>query len=146
MALRLVITDAVWAALEPLWRSVKPDAGSPPQLHDRRFIEAGLYPARTGMPWRDVPDEFGQWDAVYHRCRRWKARHIWRHLWQRVQPHGCALAHQVCIDATIMRAQQHAAGARKPTVAKTPRLWAALGAALPPHDMPPAPMNIRASA
>ena len=146
MALRLVITDAVWAELEPVLRTIKHYAGSPPQLHDRMFIEAVLYQARTGIPWRDFPDDFGNWDAVYNRFRRWEARHIWKHLWQHVQQHGCELAHQVFIDSTIMRAHQHAAGARKKTVDKKPRLWAALGADCPPHDMPPASMNTRASA
>jgi transposase len=146
MAIRLVITDAVWAELEPILRTMKHYAGSPPQLNDRMFIEAVLYQARTGIPWRDLPDDFGHWDAVYHRFRRWEARHIWRNLWQRVQQHGCELAHQVFIDSTVMRAHQHAAGARKKTVAKKPRLWAALGADFPLNYMPPAPMNTPVSA
>jgi transposase len=146
MAIRLVITDAVWAELEPVLRSIKHYAGSPPQLNDRMFIEAVLYQARTGIPWRDLPDDFGNWDAVYNRFRRWEARHIWKNLWQHVQQHGCELAHQVFIDSTIMRAHQHAAGARKKTVDKKPRLLAALGADFPPNYMPPAPMNTRASA
>jgi transposase len=146
MAIRLMITDAVWAELEPVLRTIKHYAGSPPQLNDRMFIEAVLYQARTGIPWRDLPDDFGHWDAVYHRFRRWEARHIWKNLWPHVQQHGCELAHQVFIDSTIMRAHQHAAGARKKTVDKKPRLLAALGADFPPHYMPPAPMNTRASA
>ena len=50
MAIRLVITDAVWAELEPILRTIKHSAGSPPQLHDRMCIEAVLYQARTGIP------------------------------------------------------------------------------------------------
>jgi transposase len=146
MAIRLVITDAVWAELEPVLRTIKHYAGSPPQLNDRMFIEAVLYQARTGIPWRDLPEDFGHWDAVYHRFRRWEARHIWKNLWQHVQQHGCALAHQVFIDSTIMRAHQHAAGARKKTVDKKPRLLVALGVDFPPNYMPPAPMNTRGSA
>jgi transposase len=56
MAIRLVITDAIWAELEPVLRSMKYYAGSPPQLSDRLFIEAVLYQARPGIPWRDLPD------------------------------------------------------------------------------------------
>jgi putative transposase len=37
-----------------------------------------LYVARTGIPWRDLPAEFGQWDAVYNRFRRWEKRHVWQ--------------------------------------------------------------------
>jgi transposase len=89
---------------------------------------------------------FGHWDAVYNRFRRWEARAIWKNLWPHVQQNGCELAHQVFVDSTLMRAHQHAAGARKNTVAKKPRLLAARGADFPPHDMPPAPMNTRVSA
>lgn len=42
MALRLVITDAVWAELEPVLRTITHYAGSPPQLNDRMCIEAVL--------------------------------------------------------------------------------------------------------
>ena len=138
MALRLVITDAVWAELAAVLRTIKHHAGSPPQLSDRMFIEAVLYQARTGIPWRDLPDDFGHWDAVSNRLRRWEARNLWKRLWQHRQPNGCQVAKQVFIDSTIMRAHQHAAGARKKTVGKTPRLWVALGAAFPPSCMPPA--------
>jgi transposase len=146
MAIRLVITEAVWAELAPVLRSITHDAGSPPQLNARLCIEAVLYPARTGLPWRDFPDAFGHWHAVYNRCRRWQARHLWKHRWPQVPQHGCELAHQVFIASTIRRAPQHAAGARQKPVAKKPRLLAALGADFPPHDLPPAPLNTPASA
>jgi transposase len=146
MALRLVISDAVWAELEPVVRALKHYAGSPPQLSDRMFIEAVLYQARTGIPWRDLPDDFGNWDAVYNRFRRWEARQLWKRLWQHMQHTGCQLAKQVFIDSTIMRAHQHAAGARKKTVVNKPRLWAALGADCPPSCMPPVRMKTPASA
>jgi putative transposase len=138
MALRLVITDAVWAEMEPILRMLKHSAGSPPQLSDRLFIEAVLYQARTGIPWRDLPEDFGHWDAVYNRFRRWEARSLWKRLWQHVQQHGCALATQIFIDSTIIRAHQHAAGAPKKTVGNTPRLLAALGEDFPPSYTPPA--------
>ena len=111
MAIRFMITEAVWAEMEPVLRTIKHVAGSPPQLSDRMCIEAVLSQARTGIPWRDFPDDFGHWDAVYHRLRRWEARDIWKKLWQHMQHHGCALATQVFIASTIMRAHQHAAGA-----------------------------------
>ena len=69
MALRLLISDALWSKIEPVLRELKHAAGSPPKLSDRMFIEAVLYQARTGIPWRDLPDEFGDWNAVYHRFR-----------------------------------------------------------------------------
>jgi transposase len=109
------------------------------------FIEAVLYLARTGTPWRDLPEAFGHWDAVYNRFRRWERRGLWRQLWERLQTDACPLTRQLFIDATIVRAHQHAAGALKKTVATPPRLWAALGAAGPPKSMPAVAMNVRAS-
>ena len=115
MALRLVITDAVWAEMASVLRALTHDAGSPPQLSDRMVIAAVLSQARTGIPWRDLPEDFGHWEAVSNRLRRWEARHLWKRLWHHMQQNGCALATQVFIDSTSMRAHQHAAGARKKT-------------------------------
>ena len=135
---RLLSTDEAWAEIAPILATLKSRAGSPPALSDRLFIEAVLYLARTGAPWRDLPADFGQWDAVYNRFRRWEARGIWRRLWERLQVVDCRVALYLFIDATIVRAHQHAAGALKKTVAKPHRLWAALGAAYRPKSMPAA--------
>jgi len=90
------------------------------------FIEAVLYNARTGMPWRDLPACFGKWDAVYNRFRRWEQSGVWRKLWEELQDEKCKRAKDIFIDSTIVRAHQHAAGALKKTVAKRHRLWAVL--------------------
>ncbi len=113
MALRLLITDAVCSTLEPLLRESKHAAGAPPRLSDRLVIEAVLYQARTGTPWRDLPDEFGHWNAVYQRFRRWEKRHLWARLWQQIQQVDDEPLKEVFIDSTILRARQHAAGAVK---------------------------------
>jgi transposase len=112
MTVRLLFTDAAWAEIAPRL-AVKHKAGSSPELSDRLFLEAVLYVARTGIPWRDMPREFGHWDAVYNRFRRWDARGLWRQLWERLQRDACQVALHLFIDSTIVRAHQHAAGARK---------------------------------
>jgi len=120
MSVRLLLTDEAWAEIAPILATLKSRAGSPPVLSDRLFIEAVLYLARTGTPWRDLPEAFGRWDAVYNRFRRWERRGIWRQLWERLQAEECPLARHLFIDATIVRAHQHAAGALKKTrVAKS---------------------------
>ena len=63
MSVRLLLTDEAWAELAPILATLKSRAGSPPALSDRMFIEAVLYLARTGTPWRDLPADFGHWDA-----------------------------------------------------------------------------------
>jgi transposase len=113
MSVRLLLTDEAWAEIAPILATLKSRAGSPPALSDRLFIEAVLYLARTGLPWRDLPEAFGHWDAVYNRFRRWERRGIWRQLWERLQTQECPLTRHLFIDATIVRAHQHAAGALK---------------------------------
>ena len=135
MAVRLLLTDEAWAEIAPILATIKSRAGSPPVLSDRRFLEAVLSLARTGTPWRDLPKDFGHGDAVYNRFRRWEARGIWRRLWERLQTEACPLTRHLFIDATSVRAHQHAAGALKKKAGTPPRLWAALGAACPPKSM-----------
>jgi hypothetical protein len=74
MSVRLLLTDEAWAEIAPILAKLKSRAGRPPVLSDRLFIEAVRYRARTGLPWRDLPKDFGRWDAVYNRFRRWEVR------------------------------------------------------------------------
>ena len=71
MSVRLLLTDKAWEHIATILAWVKHPAGSPPVLSDRMFIEAVLYVARTGLPWRDMPAEFG----------RWESRGVWRSRW-----------------------------------------------------------------
>src|SRR5262249_51785621 len=84
MSVRLLLTDEAWAEIAPILATIKSRAGSPPVLSDRMFIEAMLYLARTGTPWRDLPEAFGHWDAVSNRFRRWERRGLWRQLWPKL--------------------------------------------------------------
>jgi transposase len=136
MSVRLLLTDEGWAKIAAILATIKSRAGSPPALSDRLFIEAVLYLARTGTPWRDLPADFGHWNAVYNRFRRWERRGIWRQLWARLQGEEYQDALHLFIDATIVRAHQHAAGALKKTGDKPHRLWGALVAACPQKSMP----------
>jgi putative transposase len=129
---RLLLTDEVWQEIAIVLDKVKHSkAGCPPQQSDRLFIEAVLYVARTGIPWRDLPAQFGHWDAVYHRFRRWEHRGVWQKLWQTLQAEEFPVAKQLFIDSTIVRAHQHAAGALKKTADRLHRPWDALGEAFP---------------
>ena len=112
-----------WEDIAKILEEIKHKAGRPPEQSDRMFIEAVLYVARTGIPWRDLPEHFGTWDAVYNRFRRWEARSIWKTLWERLQADELQIARNIFIDSTIIRAHQHAAGALKKTVGKPPKLW-----------------------
>ncbi len=115
---RLVLTDEAWEAMATILAEIKHKAGRPPVQSDRMFIEAVLYRARTGIPWRDMPAGFGKWDAVYNRFRRWEARGLWQKLWDKLQADKLTLAKHLFIDSTSIRAHQHAAGALKKTAGK----------------------------
>jgi transposase len=89
---------------------------------NRLFVEAVVYRYRTGMPWRDLPERFGDWKAVHTRFTRWAKAEVW----ERVFKHLAADADNeyAMIDSTIVRAHQHSAGAQKKPV-KTKRSVAA---------------------
>jgi putative transposase len=127
-AVRFVLTDAAWEEIAEVLHKVKRADGRPPVQSDRMFLEAGLYTARTGIPWRELPACFGHWDAGYNRFRRWEQSGGWRQLWAGLQDEKFESAKHIFIDSTIVRAHQHAAGALKKTVDRRHRLWDVLGA------------------
>lgn len=111
-----MFTDALWAAMAPrVGASRRRRGGSEPDLPDRTFLEALLYVARTGVPWRDLPSEFGTRDAVDNRLGRWTRSGRMRRLFE-LTTAGPQLGEvrRALLDSTIVRARQHAAGARRP--------------------------------
>src|SRR6187397_3322665 len=67
---RFVLTDAEWAKMEPLCLGKPGDPGRSGK-DNRQFVEAVLWIARTGSPWRDLPASFGHWNSVFTRFRDW---------------------------------------------------------------------------
>src|SRR5437763_8616520 len=113
--MRRVLTDPIGDVLEPLVRAAKKSpVGAKPGLPDREFLEAVLYRARTGLPWRDLPPEFGDWNAVYQRAKRWRLSGVWDRLFAAPPADGPAAgARRLFVDSTTVRAHPHAAGAKK---------------------------------
>lgn len=107
---RRVLTQRAWKQLEPILARILSRRGAPPQLELREFLEAVLYLARTGIPWRDLPQCFGAWDAVYQRFRRWQKRGIWERIWRELQEPAAEAALRIFVDSSVVRAHQHAAG------------------------------------
>jgi transposase len=88
--------------------------GAKPELPERMSFEALLYWARTGIPWRDLPDVFGRWDAVYNRFRRWVGSGSLTALFELLTANPAfGEIRRVLLDSTIIRAHAHAAGARR---------------------------------
>src|SRR5262245_28471054 len=111
--MRYMITNELWAAMGPLVAQAKRHkGGQPPVLPDRMFFEAVLYIARTGIPLRDLPSEFGRWDAVYNRFRRRVASGALARLFHAMTADPrLGEARRVLVDSTVVRAHRHAAGA-----------------------------------
>src|SRR3954451_14994636 len=78
------------------------------------FFEAVHYWARTVVPWRDLPGEFGAWDAVYNRLRLWIHSGRLKRLFDLIAERAeCEDARRLMVDSMVVRAHQHAAGARR---------------------------------
>src|SRR6201992_1047145 len=78
---RYVLTDAQWVKMEPHCLGKKSDPGRSGE-DNRRFVEAVLWIARTGSPWRDLPPLFGPWNTVFKRYRDWvKANTVHFIIW-----------------------------------------------------------------
>ncbi|WP_446218628.1 IS5 family transposase [Micromonospora sp. IBHARD004] len=109
------LTDAQWAALEPLL-PVGRRPGRPPTWTKRQLIDGIRWRTRVGAPWRDVPGCYGSWAAAYALFRRWQRDGTWAKIltWlQAVADAAGRVTWDVSVDSSVARAHQHAAGARK---------------------------------
>src|SRR3954451_1840597 len=109
------LTDQEWEGLEPLLPPEKPERGRPNVDH-RQIINGILWRERTGAPWRDLPERYGPWQTVYSRFRRWRLAGIWDRIFAAVQREADANGEVDWsvhfVDGSVIRAHQHAAGAR----------------------------------
>ena len=111
---RFDLTDAEWAILEQLLPEQGKRGG---RWRDHRQVINGIcWVKRTGSPWADMPERYGPYQTAYDRFCRWRDDGTWARLKQAVI--ALAEAEQdidwnAQADSTIVRAHQHAAGARK---------------------------------
>ena len=98
------ISDADWGRV----REFLPTRG--PNPADRGFVNAVLYVAKTGIPWRDLPERFGPWGTVWKRFDRWSKKGTWAAVFAALQDPDLEW---LILDSTTVRAHQHAAGAKK---------------------------------
>ena len=110
---RFELSDEQWQRVECL---LPGQSGSPGRSGDnnRLFLDAVLWIVRTGAPWRDLPERFGDWNSVFQRFNRWAKKGVWQQVFDVLQDPDLEW---VMLDATIIRAHVHAAGARKKAAA-----------------------------
>ena len=106
---RFGISALVWARIARLLPGKASDRGVTAR-DNRLFVEAVLWRVRTGLPWRDLPDEFGNWNSVFQRFRRWVRTGVFERLFECLS--GDPDFEYVLIDGTIVTAHQKASGAR----------------------------------
>lgn len=111
---RFDLSDEQWARLEPLL-PVPVRSGRPSVWTKRQLIDGIRWRVRVGAPWRDVPEHYGTWQAVYSLFRRWQRAGIWAAIITKLQARADAAGRiiwEISVDSTTVRAHQHAAGAR----------------------------------
>lgn len=107
---RKQLRDDPWNRIEQMLPGKATDRGVTAK-DNRLFVEAVLWIARTGSPWRDLPESFGPWNSVYKRFARWSEHGVWHRVFAELAK--SADFEEVFLDSTIVRAHQHAAGAQK---------------------------------
>ena len=107
---RYALRDDQWERIRDLLPGREGDVGVTAQ-DNRLFVEAVLYRCRAGIPWRDLPERFGDWKNVHRRFSRWAKSGVWEKVVQHLAVD--ADNEYAMIDSTIVRAHQHSAGAQK---------------------------------
>lgn len=116
---RHALSDQQWVRLQALLSERRPGPSS--KLGDRLFIDAVVYRAKTGCPWRDLPPDFGPWKSVYNRFYNWAERGMWAKIFSALQLDVDETGS--IVDASVVRAHQDASGGKGGSSAT---LWAAL--------------------
>lgn len=105
-----VLTDGQWARIRALLPSSEGRRGRPFR-DDRRVVEGIIYRFRCGIPWRDVPAEFGPWQTIWKRHRRYSGDGTWDRVLAELLTIADAAGlvdWAVSVDSTVNRAHQHA--------------------------------------
>lgn len=114
---RYGLRDDQWERMEGLLPARKGGEGRPAK-NNRLFVEAVLYRYCAGIPWRDLPERFGDFRVVHTRMSRWASRGVWKEIFRHLA--SDADNEYAMIDSTVVRAHQHSAGARKKRAAIKP--------------------------
>lgn len=106
---RFVISDAMWDGIEGLLPGKATDRGVT-AADTRLFLEAVFWRVRAGLPWRDLPPGFGNWNSNFRRFRRWARDGVFDRLFEAVSGHPDM--EYALIDGTIVSVHQKATGAK----------------------------------
>ncbi len=128
---RDLMSDEEWAFHERFILAARAPNGRKPTNH-RPVLDGILWIARTGSPWRDRPEEFGRWSSVHRQFRRWTLAGLWEQILEALNESRIVPDALQMIDSTVVRAHQHAAGAKGGT--RQPRRSGAAAAVTAPRS------------
>src|SRR5262249_55249923 len=129
------IKDEDWERIKDMLPG-QPGAPGVTAKDNRLFLDAVRWIAKTGAPWRDLPERFGNWNTVWKRFDRWCRKGTWQQIFQALADPDLEW---LILDSTILPGHPHAAGGeKKPMVAaaKKTRRWAAAAADSAPRSTP----------
>ena len=106
---RHAIPDGQWERIKDMLPGKVSDPGATAK-DNRLFVDAVLWIAKTGAPWRDLPERFGNWNSVWRRFDRWCTKGVWLRVFEVLKDPDLEW---LILDSTVIRAHQHAAGAAK---------------------------------
>lgn len=131
---RHAISDADWDRIKDLLPG-RPGQPGWVAKDNRLFLDAVRWIAKTGAPWRDLPERLGLWNSVWKRFDRWAKKGTWQRVFEELQDPDLEW---LILDSTVIRAHPHAAGAKKKRTARVDRAsrpWAAAAEASGPRSM-----------
>lgn len=129
------LSDEEWSLIGPLLPPER-GRGCRPAGDNRPFFEGMMWMARTGSQWRHLPDEYGKWNSVFRRYRRWIDTGVFDAMLETLAEMAGRDRSADMIDSTIVRAHHCAVGIKKELA--RPRGLAARAVASPPNCMPDA--------
>lgn len=109
MLRRHAMSDEHWERVKGLLPGKEGDPGVT-AADNRLFVDAVLWIGKTGAQWRDLPERFGKWNSVWKRFDRWARKGVWQRIFRELQDPDLEW---LILDSTVIRAHQHAAGAKK---------------------------------
>jgi transposase len=105
------MSDEEWTFFQPFVIATGPKSGRPPADH-RKVLDGAFWIARTGAPWRDLPEYFGEWNSVYQQFRRWAKDGVFELMLEALNEGGAPPGVVQMLDSTVVRAHHQAAGAK----------------------------------
>ena len=114
---RQELTEREWRLIEPHTVGRAGTAGGTGR-DNQLFVNAVVWRVRTGVPWRDLPERFGNWNSIARRFRRWAQAGAWQTIFQAVQEPDWEW---VLVDSTTVKAHAAAAGQKKFGSVRVPR-------------------------